>query len=419
MKEKKFPVRRFIKELSPEDLGKYGSVRPLNLRDVGGVLVAAANFENLGPLDAGVRRIIVSSDTVYCVFEGGRVRDFLSERDYSLGGEAFGVVTYCDGEGVRRDLIYGENGVTAVDVKTGTSAHYPECGPARRGAIFRERLFLADGNLLTYSAPLKTGDFDLKKEDTGKIRLSDVGGDVLALVPYGRRLALFRTREILLLTADANDLYFAFERLKFDGGEVLEGSVGGCGDTVLFRTEKGLFRLDGEKCTRVEIADSGVVFPIPAIAAAGGGEYYSAVKVGGVGYIFVYDPAKGKYYLTPINTKMIGGGAKGVYIEADKTLLHVGGEGYSIFDYSVLTLDLAFPERAAKYVLEGISVAGKGNFTLSVIRGLLSDDYKIAAYEVTHLRHTLPLGSMRLVFHTFDTDVCIRGIVLHLREVGA
>lgn len=415
-------VKRYVKKLSIADLKKRGVARCFNFEVRGGRLVRALRFKNVGPLNENILDLIGSEDTAYAVVRGGTVRDVFTNKQVILAYTARGALTYATPSGQRCDLIYGDGGVTKVDAETGETERLKECGKAQHAAIFHERLFLADGSLLTYSAPLDCAAFSLEKQDTGRIELSEVGGDILALIPFEGRLAVFRSHEILLLTASASDLYFAFERLDFDEGEICAGSVRSCGENILFFTSRGLYCLRGKTCTRISLWDEGLTLTTPAVTIAHDGRYFAAAMLDGkTPCMLVYDPVAEDHFLALTPPTMLAECRRGVFLKTDEILVFIGEVADSPFNYSSAWFEFELLERSSQYVIEGVTAAGKGKYTLSIEADYTTNgkEYSIDAYEKAMLRHTLRAGKLRIVLHTFDEDAELDAIALHLREVGA
>lgn len=411
-------VERLVLKYKPAELKKHGRVRLFNLKDRDGVLVAAQRYETVEALSKDAIALFASSDTVYSSLSSGCVRDLTTDKLYVMTFIARGIVTYCAPSGEHADYVFGQSSFVHA-IKNGEIVYLPDLGTGSAGAIFRERLFLAQGSRLSYSAPLDPEKFALTEEDTGKIELSDAGGDILALIPHGDRLLVFRTHEILKLRADANDLNFSFSKVKFDGGEILAGSIQSCGRLVVFRTQRGLYTFDGDTCKRTDTDDEAITLVTPAVSGAHAGLYYARAKLNSAGYMFVFDPETEESYLVGADPVMIAGNAKGLWFGDGSMLLRAGEEGDSVFNYSLLACEFDLTEKSSEYVLESVTVTGKGSFTLSVQAGSeQTKDYKIKAYEEAKLRRTLPLGKLRLNFHTFDEDVVISGVILRLREAG-
>ena len=417
---KRFPSDvRSEKVLAISDLKKCGRYRPMDLREEDGVLLPALCFSDEGDLGYDVAALFASEDALYAAFAGGEVRELFSQREITVGGNTLGAVTFCSREGVRRDYLFGEGGLTEYDVASGT-AQLLSGERMRHAAIFRERLFLSEKSVLRYSAPLSPGKFDLLSEGSGEIPLSAVGGDILALLPYGDRLVLFRTHEILILRADANDYDFSFERVKFDGGEIREGSVQTTGRHILFQTERGLYRMEGKRCKRVEFSDEGILFPASAASASNGGRYFSAILLDGALCLLVYDPEKEDYFLSNAYPTMLAGNKKGVWMNIDGLLMRAEqGSGNGPLDTYLLYMELDRLNFSGK-VLEGVTVAGRGSFSVTVKGANAPEkEYAAEANERIPLRHTLPAGKLNLVVRAKGKEFSIRSVTLHLREVGA
>lgn len=225
-------------------------------------------------------------------------------------------------------------------------------------AYHHERVFLARGSKLLYSAPFAPTDFSEDSKDVGSISFEATAGDILALRSFKGYLFLFRKKEIIRLKADAYDGEFRAERIPYDGGEIYAGTVQDCGSFLGFLTERGVLALNGSSCRLIGAAEGDYV--LKAITAGGPGKYYAAVTKGDASYIRVFTEG-GAYFLdTP--AEVLAGDSKGTYFGHGGRVYRLtedpaGGTGEISFD-----VDLLYGGYAR--ALEGVTVRGEGKFTV-------------------------------------------------------
>lgn len=409
------PTRRSV-TFTPEAIKKAGGLLPVNVKLADGAFVTAARFLSAGETESLTCGLVASSEKTYCVLQNGLLRDAETNNGYLLRYLAKGALSYTSPQNAHAEYVYGAGGVHRI--ADGTLTYLTGHGAVSAAAVFHERLFLASGSVITYSVPLDVENFDLTERDAGKIELSDVGGEILSLVPYGDCVLVFRPHEILELKADANDLNFAFSKVKFDGGAIKAGSVQSCGRYVLFQTERGFYSLEGGRCSKAETGDA-VVPCAEALSASHAGIYYAAVTVKGERRILAYDPEEEEYYLLGLSSTMLAGSAKGLWLNEGSALWRLTEEEGDPLTPSYIEFFPDLAKYAAKYVLEGVSVLGEGSYTLTLQRESGREIVRtVKAPQTVGFRHTLPLLKTKFILQSAG-EMKFRGLVLHLREVGA
>ncbi len=406
---------RYVLRLTGEDLAARASFLPVGLQKRCGALTAGVKFCKVCDREEGTIALLASSAAAYAVLKSGCVRDLTTGTLYLLKYIPRAAVTFCPEEGVRTDYVFGDAGGHAL--REGAPVYVPGLGPASVGAVFRERLFLAEGSVLSYSAPLEPEKFSLEERDTGRIALSDVDGDILALIPYGDTLVIFRKKAILLLRADANDLYFSFSKVKFDGGSIIEGSIATCGRRIVFWTERGLCTLEGSQA-RMADPEQGLSLSSPASAASCGGLYFACAEYAGQRGVFVFDPETGERYLADLPATHLAAKDDALFA-ATADAVYRAAEGQEGVFRAAIRAELDLPERARTYVLESIALAGEGAFTLTVEAKERKGAYALKAYEWAKLRHTEPIEHIVVAVESTDPAISIRALTFKLREEGA
>ncbi len=280
-------------------------------------------------------------------------------------------------------------------------------------AVHRERLYLAGGNKLRYSAPLASGTWALTEEETGEIELSPAGGDILALIPFGSRLFVFRESEILLLRADANGLNFRFERAEFPGSPIA-GSVQCTGTGVLFQTARGLaFLNENGSC---KLSRTRCMATLLAESAAWEGRYYALAKNGEKDCVYVYDPAADEEFLLDIPATHLAGGSEGVYLVHGTALYRLTGSGFPQEEGTLaLELDGSATDGTRRY-LAGVTLLGQGNFTAEFAADGLTRRAEVAAGKFVRIMQLLRTGPLALTLKTSDEGAEIRALRLHFEE---
>ena len=147
-------------------------------------------------------------------------------------------------------------------------------------AFFGERLFIASGETLFYSAPLAPKDWAQSADGSGSVVLPSAGGNILKLVPDRGRLLLFRERGVTALSAPGDFLGFEAEELPCAVEGLMPSSVARCGSRVLFCSKEGIFSLKGETLSRLSgCGEERIAFQRGVSAVSAGERYYAAVTL--------------------------------------------------------------------------------------------------------------------------------------------
>ena len=147
-------------------------------------------------------------------------------------------------------------------------------------AFFGERLFIASGETLFYSAPLAPKDWVQSADGAGSVVLPSAGGNILKLVPDRGRLLLFRERGVTALSAPGDFLGFEAEELPCAVEGLMPSSVARCGSRVLFCSKEGIFSLKGETLSRLSgCGEERIAFQRGVSAVSAGERYYAAVTL--------------------------------------------------------------------------------------------------------------------------------------------
>ena len=233
-------------------------------------------------------------------------------------------------------------------------------------AFFGERLFIASGETLFYSAPLAPKDWAQSADGSGSVVLPSAGGNILKLVPDRGRLLLFRERGVTALSAPGDFLGFEAEELPCAVEGLMPSSVARCGSRVLFCSKEGIFSLKGETLSRLSgCGEQRIAFGRGVSAVSAGERYYASVTLQ----------------------------------DGEKCILELDGEG------------------AALYRLEAESLAGGGTFRFLKEGGLYAPDEEAAGEQEAVLE--LPLSSFGLFEVRYLDGLLVEGEGLFRAELRA
>ena len=261
--------------LSPSLFGKKSgktAVFALGMKESGGALVPAGGRKFLKELPAGASRLFCTEDGTLFVWTGSAL--VADGNTFPLSEAPLEVLSFSGETGKEYYALISSGLVCLGD---GTVSGAPGGSTA---ALFGERLFIASGETLSYSAPLAPKDWAQSADGAGSVVLPSAGGDILKLVPYRGRLLLFRERGITALEAPGDFLGFEAEELSCAFSELLPSSVARCGSRVLFCSKEGIFSLKGETAERLSgCGEERIAFGDGTAAVAAGETYYAAVTM--------------------------------------------------------------------------------------------------------------------------------------------
>lgn len=113
--------------------------------------------------------------------------------------------------------------------------------------FFNERLFLANGQALKFSAALDYENFKDSIDDGGVINLVSERGNIVGLKTVGEKMYIFLESGVMTLTSFGAARDFVVEDLLYKGGPIVPDSICVCGEKIAFLAEDGIFVFDGRR----------------------------------------------------------------------------------------------------------------------------------------------------------------------------
>lgn len=257
-----------------ESSGKT-AVFALNAAERRGALVETGRKRLVGTLPTGTEKLFRTADGTLFSLAGTVLTK--GEDTYTLSAPPLDILSFAGETGTEYYALtssglyaLGETGAAAV-----TGAPAGTCM-----AVFGERLFIASGETLFYSAPLDVTDWEQSADGAGSVDLPSRGGNIVKLVPYKGQLLLFRERGITALTAPGDFLDFQAEELACAFTELIPDSAAACGSRVLFAAKDGLYALEGSTVSALESCGAEYIdLQEDVVGAAAGENYYAAVTL--------------------------------------------------------------------------------------------------------------------------------------------
>ncbi len=287
------------------------------------------------------------------------------------------------------------------------------------GAIHGERLFLAKGSLLRWSAPLDVKFGPQTAQTAGQVALPSADGDILAMLSLKDTLYLFREQGIAVLSVLGDTLGFTARHLPAPCG-IVGASVRKCGDGAMFLADNGLYSFDGKQCKLLPASGFSELDLSGTSTAVSDEKYYATALYNGEKCILCVENGQG-HLIRARAEKLIGG---------EKLLFTAGGELFRLTERGLppmrrkecaLRTERSFLGLSARRkFLDGILIEGNGHFRVEAKgeRGLPRAVFGKAGEP---LRFPLPVRGSGFSFdiRTLDENACIKALVFDLREETA
>ena len=232
----------------------------LNFKARGSMLYSVGGRKFCKQLPAGASKLFTAEDGTLFVWTGSAL--VAGGNTFPLSEAPLEVLSF-SGEAGKEYYALTSSGLVCLG--EGLVSGAPAGSTA---AFFGERLFIASGETLFYSAPLAPKDWSQSADGAGSVVLPSAGGNILKLLPDRGRLLLFRERGVTALSAPC-----AVEGL-------MPSSVARCGSRVLFCSKEGIFSLKGETFSRLSgCGEQRIAFQRGVTAVSAGERYYAAVTL--------------------------------------------------------------------------------------------------------------------------------------------
>ena len=266
------PKRVRVKpSLFSEASGKT-SAFALNFKARGSALYSVGGRKFCKQLPAGASKLFCTEDGTLFVWTGSAL--IAGGNTFPLSEAPLEVLSF-SGEAGKEYYALTSSGLVCLG--EGAVSGAPAGSAA---AFFGERLFIASGETLFYSAPLAPKDWTQSADGAGSVVLPSVGGNILKLLPDRGRLLLFRERGVTALSAPGDFLGFEAEELPCAVEGLMPSSVARCGSRVLFCSKEGIFSLKGETLSRLSgCGEERIAFQRGVSAVSAGERYYAAVTL--------------------------------------------------------------------------------------------------------------------------------------------
>ncbi len=303
--------------------------------------------------------------------------------------------------------------------KLGAGSAEEAGGGGSCGAVHAERLFVADGYRLRWSAPLEPQNSQEGTQTAGHTDLPSADGEVLAMLSFRDTLYLFRERGIASLGVRGDALAFTASHISAPHG-IVKGSVHRCGESILFLAENGLYSFDGKSCKRLNAGGFSELDLSNPSTAVCGESYFATAVFSGEKCIWCINGEEG--HLIRARAEELFGG-EDLLFTAEGELFRLTERGLPAMRRKECVLKTErslFGLSARRKFLDGILIEGRGHFRVEA-RGERGLPRAVFGRAGDRLRFPLPVRGTSFSFElkTLDEDACVKAVVLDLREEAA
>ncbi len=409
-------IRRTLSLFSEKE-GALVAKNALHLRAKCGTLVCTNGSKRITSLSSSAKLFFGNySNRLYC-YHNGTV--------YLLNGSALtscGTISeataFIEIPSLAGEVLYA---ISKSGLYRGEEGEF-SCVPQGAGgdclAYHYERLFVADGDTLRFSAPLNADDWAQSLQGAGYVQLPSEGGKAVALVSYKEKLYLFRERAIMQIRALGDTLNFKATTVPYSCGKILQNSVVNCGKEVYFCTDEGFYSFNGAYAKRV-----GGSYPVTlgkSNAVCLGGKYLIAAETEEKErVVFAYDGEDGAY-LTAYRANALAGGSEGYYVSAKGGLYRITGQGFPARDERTCLYESeysTFGLSVGNKRLRAIFLEGEGKVELSV-RSDFGEEARVKgnAGKEIRLPRAVRGNAFSLKITSFDETVRLTAATFELFE---
>ena len=385
------------------------AVFALNAAERGGALCETGGKKLVETLPSGTEAVFRTEDGALFTLAGTVLTK--GESSFTLAEKPVEVLSYLGETGTEYYALtasglyaLGETGASKV-----TGAPAGSCM-----AVFKERLFIASGETISYSVPLDAADWTVSADGAGSIDLPSRGGEILRLIPYKGRLLLLRERGVTALYAPGDFMDFEAEELNCAFTGLVPASAVSCGIRVVFAAKDGLFAIKGNTLFPLEECGAEHIdFEKPVLGAAAGEAYFAAITLK-EGERCIFSLAGEKASFLRLSAESVVGGGAFHFLRGGK--LYALDEGAAAEKEMRVEFPLSEYGLSEARCLDGVKVEGKGCFRIaaSTERGMCRH---VRGNEGEELRFSPPLkGSSFALSVKGSAGARLCSVVLEVRE---
>lgn len=399
--------------------GLYAGFSLRHLREKDGALVCAEGTERRFVAPSAAAAVYTVGNEVYTwsAQTAKLYRLGAAAAEYSVAEKPNRLISFPDRANNRLLCAVGGSALTIFGADGSRKTVAGKGGAC--AAVFKERLFTADGNRIRYSEPLQPDCWEEARGKGGYIELPSEDGEFLGAVALRDQLFFFRERGIVLLRANGDELNFRAVPLRFGAGAIVSGSIADCGNAVYFFTDRGLFSFSGGACVKIENSLFSRISGKPSQACSCNGNYYALCTNRQFGKcVYCYEPLTGRARFILSGGSCLAGGesvftASGTAVSR---LSEIGmpQSGACELSCGLSELGMSGDER----FLDGIKLSGEGTFTVTV-RTERGDQAVASGEAETVLRFPVRLrgGKFSISVRANGTAFKIRSLTVLAREI--
>ncbi|MBQ8426575.1 MAG: hypothetical protein IJX16_02310 [Clostridia bacterium] len=176
--------------------------------------------------------------------------------------------------GKRKPLILSETGWGYVVEDDGTSSTYT-VPIGEFACVYKHMLFVADGNILNFSAVGDYTDFTMDLNHGGMIKTDLSDGKIIALIEQDGKLVIFTNRAVYEFIATGERLDYTLERVgEFNFNNVLSKTVKNCCGKIIFIDGNQMLCYENKKITKIEDVSYLTEYSVQNFAGTNKNTYY-------------------------------------------------------------------------------------------------------------------------------------------------
>lgn len=368
----------------------------------------------------------IGMDSVLFSYANETLKNMSNGDSFQLAAKPSHVFCFADSDdkkyyALTQNALYALQTTTDEDDQT-TCAAVAVSGQTGGGccAVHYERVVIASGSKLMFSAPLSAEEWTCAIDKGGSLELPNESGDVIEIISFEDHLFLMRERGITKLYASGDMREFYAREIPFACGKIKKGSIVRGESAIYFFTESGLYSFNGASCLRIPHCGSELITRDCDISAAfAHGNYYAAVKIGTERCIFCYDIAAERGHFIRFPAERVVGGTQLLFTQGKK-ICQLTEQGFGAKEGELNLGKTAFGLSGTDKILDGIVIDGSGKFRVEVRVGNGLARY-VRGTAGEYLRFAYPVRgrffSIRL--KSYSEDASIRSMTFDLREAQA
>ncbi len=284
--------------------------------------------------------------------------------------------------------------------------------------VCKDRVFFViKPHTIVYSAPLLPINFTVSAEEGGRIDFPYDKGEIVAIAPHGRGLAIFYEYGVAVLETDGSARDFVWKTVAYGGGRIIADSAGNAGvggEKTFFLADDGAYVLDGNTvrnvCKNMNIRPKSVGQVCEH--AESQGRYYAVYgnqKGEREGIVIDTQSETGAFAFAPRGLSVCGGVA--VCMTSGWRVSAMGGDDLPLGAYARAEFEGLDFSYAGRKTLRIVKVYGEGTLELEVKQGNNSKRYTLTTLNGEATANVRLRGDRFSLYCRLSGGTLVRAIV--------